>query len=156
MNLGSAMLLYINDLPVGCLTNNTLSESISFIRTGKTTEKGAITSLPRLYGYSIPFEAVMVISNALIDYKQIQTFGRNRTKIDWSIINSETNQGDAGQAFIENLELTASTEDFIKFTGTLTGYGGIVDDELIYHVWYGAPDSPVDEQAKYVFIDAYN
>jgi len=156
MNLGSVMLLYINDLPIGCLTSNSLSESIAFIRTGKTTEKGAITSLPSLYGYSIPFEAVMVVDNTLMDYKTIQGIARNRTRVDWSIINSETNQGDAGQAFIENLELTANTEDFIKFTGTLTGYGAIVDDALIYHVWFGAPDRPVDELAKYVFVDAYN
>lgn len=150
MNLGSVMLLYINDLPVGCLTSNSLSEQVAFMRTGNTTEKGAITSLPTLYGYSIPFEAVMSIDNTLCDYQTIKNYFRNRTKIDWSIINSETNEGDAGQAFIENLELTASTEDFIKFTGTLTGYGGIVSDQTIYYVWYGAPDRPVDEQTNYV------
>lgn len=144
------MILYINDLPVGCLTSNSLSEQIAFMRTGNTTENGAITSLPTLYGYSIPFEAVMSIDNTLMDYQTIKNYVRNRTKIDWSIINSDTNEGDAGQAFIENLELTTSTEDFIKFTGTLTGYGAIVNDATIYYVWYGAPDRPVDEQANYV------
>lgn len=157
MNLGSSLLLYINDIPVGCLTNNSLSETISFIQTCKTTQKGAKTSLPTVYGYSIPFEAVMVIDSALMTYDDIKQLARNRERIDWSIINVELNDGDAGQAFVENLELTASSQDFIKFTGTLTGYGSIVDDAIIYYVWYGAPDRPVDEGDNYVFVrDASN
>lgn len=153
MNLGSAMLLYINDVPVGCLTSNTLSESISFIRTCKTTAKGATTNIPDLYGYSIAFECVMVIDNGLMTYEDIKTLARNRERFDWAMINSAINQGDAGQAFVENLEISASSEDFVKFTGTLTGYGAIVNDALIYYVWYQAPNTPVDEGDNYVFTN---
>lgn len=153
MNLGSAMILYINDLPVGCLTSNSLSETIDFLRTCKTTAKGAITQLPRLYGYSIPFEAVMVLDGALMSWEDIRELARNRIKVSWDIINAEVNAGDAGVAFIENLQLTGSTEDFIKFTGTLTGYGAIVDADTTYPVWYGAPGRPVDEVGRYVFLD---
>lgn len=124
-HLGSTSILYINSLPVGCLTSQTLSETIQFMRTGKTTQNGAIKSLPTLYGYSIPFECVMIKNLAKMDYWEIQALARERRRIEWDIVNSETGDNDYGDAFIENLQLTASVSDFIKFTGTLTGYGAI-------------------------------
>lgn len=144
--------LYINDIAVGCLTSQSLSETIDFIQTCKRTEKGAISQLPQLYGYSIPFEAVMAIGSSNLSYEDLKTIMRNRTRVDWSIINLDINEGDAGQAFIENLQLSANTQDFIKFTGTLTGYGEIVDDALIYYVWMANTVNPVDNLGKYVLV----
>jgi hypothetical protein len=146
-------ILYINDIPVGCLTADTLSETIAFIQTCKTTEKGAIKSLGTLHAYSIPFEAVYVKDLALFTYNDLQDKGRNREIMEWSIIDDETTEGDSGQAFLENLSLSASTEDFLKFTGTLTGYGEIVEYNAIQNVWYQAVDTYVDNGGNYVFVN---
>ena len=146
-------ILYINDIPVGCLTSVSQSETIGFIQTCKTSAKGAITSLPTIHAYSIPFEAVMVLDGAVFTWEELQAKGHNRERLDWSIIDQDTNEGDAGQAFIENLTINGSSEDFIKFTGTLTGYGAIVNDALVYYVWAQAPGVYVDEQTKYVFVN---
>jgi len=146
------MILLINGLPVGCLTSNSLSETIAFINTCKTTAKGAITQLPTLYGYSIPFEAVMATGGGVMTYEDIRELGRNRSKFVWSMVDVDTDVGDAGVAFLENLELTGSSDDFIKFTGTLTGYGAIQDSPLTYNVWYQDVDTPVDEGGNYVLV----
>ena len=153
MILGSDAILYINDIPVGCLTGNSLSESISFINTCKTTAKGAKTALGQLYGYSISFEAIMTL-DSLMSWEDIVDLGRRRIMIEWAIISSVSSFGEAGNCFLENIELTGSIEDYINFTGTLTGYGEIVNTDIIYRVWYGAPARPVDEATKYVLVDA--
>lgn len=145
-------MLYISDIPVGCLVSNSLSESISFIRTSETTERGAIKQLPTLHAYSIPFECVYTVDGAIVTYEDLQSWGRDRLRLEWSIIDTDLNQGDAGQAFIENLELIASSTDFIKFTGTLTGYGAIVASDLIYYVWAQSPTTFVDNVNKYVLV----
>lgn len=145
-------ILYINDIPVGCLTSDTLSETIAFLQTCKTTEKGAIKSLGTLHAYSIPFEAVYVKDLALFTYNDLQDKGRNREIMSWSIIDDETTEGDAGQAFIENLAISGSSEDFLKFTGTLTGYGAIVDSDLIYNVWAQDVGDYVDNGGNYVLV----
>ena len=51
------------------------------------------------------------------------------------MVNLDTNEGDAGEGFLENLEITGTSEDFIKFAGTITGYGAIVDSNVVYYVW---------------------
>jgi hypothetical protein len=146
------MVLSINRKPVGCLTNNSLAESWQFIQTCKTTAKGAITQLPTLHSYAIPFEAVYVKDIALMTYSEIQEIARNREMIEWDLSDPEENIGEAGWAFIENLDLAGSVEDFIKFTGTLTGYGFIRDSPLTFNVWYQNVDTPVDEGGNYVLV----
>ncbi len=146
-------MLYISDIPIGCLVSNSLSEAISFIKTSETTQKGAQRQVPTLHSYSIPFECVYAVDGAIVTYNDLQSWGRDRLRLEWSIIDTELNQGDVGQCFIENLELTASSQDFIKFTGTLTGYGEIVPSDKIYYVWAQSPGVYVDNGGNYVFVN---
>ena len=44
-----------------------------------------------------------------------------RIKIDW-LITGDGIEGEAGQGFIENLEIVGEVQDFIKFSGNITGY----------------------------------
>lgn len=113
------MMLYINDMPVGCLTSVSRSEQISFIGTCKMTMDGANKSLGRLYSYSIPFDGVMSTSNEIISWTGLKSL--ERLKINWEIT-GDSIVGESGQGFIENLEITGEVQDFIKFTGTITGY----------------------------------
>ena len=113
------MMLYINDMPVGCLSSFSRSEQISFIGTCKTSQSGAQTQLGRLYTYSIPFEGVMTTDNSIMSWSGLKSL--ERVKIDW-VITGDGIEGEAGQGFIENLEIVGEVQDFIKFSGNITGY----------------------------------
>jgi hypothetical protein len=148
------LILYINDLPVGCLLSNNLAESISFIKTCKSTEEMAQRQLGQLHSYSVSFEAVYAVDSAVISWNDLKTLGRSRVRVDWSMINTDTDEGDAGKGFLENLEITGTSEDFIKFAGTITGYGAIVDAETIYNVWAQDNGVYVDNgNNEYVFVN---
>jgi hypothetical protein len=110
-------MLYINDMPVGCLSSFSRSEQISFIGTCKTTTQGSQTQLGRLYSYSIPFEGVMTTDNTIISWSVLKSL--ERIKVNWEIVGPDI---EAGQGFIENLEIVGEVQDFVKFSGTITGY----------------------------------
>ena len=120
------LMLYINDMPVGCLLSNGLSESISFIKTCKSTQNMGQKQLGQLHSYSISFEAVYSTDQAIIGWDELKDLGRSRKIIAWSMVNLDTNEGDAGQGFLENIEINGSTEDFVKFTGVITGYLSLI------------------------------
>lgn len=148
------LMLYINDLPVGCLLSNGLAESISFIKTCKSTEEMGQKQLGRLHGYSVNFEAVYTVNNSVISWNDLKQLGRSRMMMDWSMINLDTNEGDAGEGFLENLEITGVSEDFVKFVGTITGYGAIVDAETVYNVWAQDAGVYVDSgDDDYIFVN---
>ena len=111
------MMLYINDIPVGCLSSVSRSEQISFIPTCKTSENGAQTQLGRLWQYSIPMEGVMTTDNSIMSWTGLKAL--ERIKINWEIVGDEI---EAGEGFIENLELIGQVSDFITFSATITGY----------------------------------
>ena len=148
------LMLYINDLPVGCLLSNGLSESISFIKTCKSTQNMGQKQLGQLHSYSINFEAVYAVSESIIGWNELKDLGRSRQMVDWSMVNLDTNEGDAGEGFLESLEISGSSEDFVKFTGVITGYGEIVDAEIIYYVWLQNVGANVDNGTDdYVFVN---
>ena len=97
------LMLYINDLPVGCLLSNSLSESISFIKTCTSTQEMGQKQLGQLHSYSVNFEAVYAVDQAIIGWNDLKDLGRSRQIMDWSMINLDTNEGDAGEGFLESL-----------------------------------------------------
>lgn len=148
------LMLYINDIPVGCLLTNALAENIDFIKTCKSTEEMGQKQLGRLHSYSVSFEAVYTVDNAVISWNDLKALGRSRLLMDWSMINTDTNEGDAGEGFLESLEITGVTDDFIKFAGTITGYGAIVDAETVYNVWAQNVGVYVDSgDDDYIFVN---
>jgi hypothetical protein len=148
------LMLYINDLPVGCLLSNSLSESISFIKTCKSTQEMGQKQLGQLHSYSVNFEAVYAVDQAIIGWNDLKALGRSRTMMDWSMINLDTNEGDAGEGFLESLEITGTSDDFVKFTGVITGYGAIVDAYVVYYVWAQDDGIYVDDGGdEYVFVN---
>lgn len=148
------LILYINDAPVGCLLSNGLSEQISFIKTCKSTQEMGQKQLGQLHSYSVSFEAVYAVDAAVITWNDLKTLGRSRQIMSWSMINTDTNEGDAGEGFLENLEITGVSEDFVKFAGTITGYGAIIDAETEYFVWAQNENVFVDNGGdEYVFVN---
>lgn len=111
------MMLYINDIPVGCLTSVSRTEQISFIETCKTSMQGSQTQLGRLYNYSIPFEGVMTTNNNIMSWSGLKSL--ERIKVNWEIVGEDI---EMGEGFIENLEIIGEVQDFVTFSGTITGY----------------------------------
>ena len=110
--------------------------------------------LGQLHSYSVNFEAVYAVDQAIIGWNDLKDLGRSRTIMDWSMVNLDTNEGDAGEGFLENLEITGTSEDFIKFAGTITGYGSIVDSNVVYYVWAQDDGVYVDDGGnEYVFVN---
>ena len=148
------LMLYINTLPVACLLSNSLSESISFIPTCKSTQNMGIKQLGRLHSYNVSFEAVYAIDNGIIGWDELSALGRSRTLMNWSMTNLDTNESDSGEGFLENLEITGTSKDFIKFAGTITGYGSIVQPDIEYYVWSQDEGVYVDNgNDDYVFVN---
>ena len=148
------LMLYINDQPVGCLLSNNISETISFLKTCKSTEEMGQKQLGLLHSYSVSFEAVYTVDNSVISWNELKDLGRSRKLIDWSMVNLDTDEGDAGEGFLENLEITGASEDFVKFAGTITGYGAIIDAGVEYFVWAQSPGNYVDNGGdEYVFVN---
>lgn len=148
------LILYINDVPVGCLLSNGLSEQISFIKTCKSTQEMGQKQLGQLHSYSVNFEAIYAVDMAVMTWNELKEIGRKRNILTWSMINSETNEGDAGEGFLENLEITGTTDDFVKFAGTITGYGAIIDAETMFYVWAQDNNVFVDNGGdEYVFVN---
>lgn len=113
------IMLYINNMPVGCLSSVSRSEAISFIGTCKTSGDGSQTQLGRLYSYSIAFDGVMTTNNEIISWTGLKSL--ERIKINWEMVSDEMDS-EAGEGFIENLDLVGQVTDFITFSGTITGY----------------------------------
>lgn len=107
-----------------------------------------------LHSYSVSFEAVYTVDNSVISWNELKDLGRSRKLIDWSMVNLDTDEGDAGEGFLENLEITGASEDFVKFAGTITGYGAIIDAGVEYFVWAQSPGNYVDNGGdEYVFVN---
>lgn len=110
--------------------------------------------LGQLHSYNVSFEAVYTTDNDLFTWNDLKELARKRKILSWSMVNNETNEGDAGEGFIENLEITGTTDDFIKFAGTITGYGAIIDAESIFYVWAQDANVFVDNGGdEYVFVN---
>lgn len=110
--------------------------------------------LGQLHSYSVNFEAIYSTDMAVMTWNELKEIGRKRNILTWSMINSETNEGDAGEGFLENLEITGTTDDFVKFAGTITGYGAIIDAETMFYVWAQDNNVFVDNGGdEYVFVN---
>ena len=55
--------------------------------------------LGQLHSYSVNFEAVYAVDQAIIGWNDLKDLGRSRQIMDWSMVNLDTNEGDAGEGF---------------------------------------------------------
>lgn len=146
---GNECILKWNGEPIACLTSNSISEILSFLGTSKKTINGAQTIKPVANSYTLNFEAVMV--NDVMSWAELSLLARAMRLGIWEFDLGDM-AGDAGYGFLSNLEMTASSGEFITFTGTIIGYGEITTAPLTLNVWYQDVDTPVDEGGKYVLV----
>jgi hypothetical protein len=80
-------MLYINDTPVGCLLSNNLSESVSFLKTCKSTQEMRQKQLGQLHSYSVNFEAVYAVDQAIIGWNDLKSI--RKVKNDDGLVNAK-------------------------------------------------------------------
>ena len=158
INNGTYKVLYIEldsvFKPVGCLTDNSFSESVEVIdSTTRQNTGGWGTSTPTRQSYSISFSGIETfddLGETVVSYYNLQTIKRNRTKINWKIYSSLGGNTESGSGYITSLSSSASIDEAVSFDGEIIGFGIPTIEE-------GVPEDPLElvdmipiyEAAKY-------
>jgi hypothetical protein len=112
--------------PIGCLSSNSLSESLSTI--GSITD-GWASSRPTNQGYEIPFDGIVSVDDnggAIVSYQDLQQIKRSKTLIDWRITTTIGNS-QIGKGYITNLKDGSGVNEFMSFSGEIVGWGAITN-----------------------------
>lgn len=130
---GSDRVLYIkqngNWLPIACLTSNSLSESAEMLPTTTRDNDGWATSRPTNQNYNIPFDGLQI--NTMVaggtftvaSYDKLKILKRTKILLDWKIQGATFPTVDYGKAYINELSEASAVDEFLTFSGNLTGYG---------------------------------
>ena len=130
---GEDRILYIkiDDLfvPIGCLTENSFSESVDTIDTTTRENMGWTSSRPVMQSYSISFSGIQILTttddgdDTKASYDRLKSLKRDRILLDWQIKGTNFPILDYGKCFITDLSEATPVNELITFSGTLTGYG---------------------------------
>jgi hypothetical protein len=130
---GEDRILYLsidgNFLPVGCLNDNSFSESSEMLDTTTRESNGWVTAQAVKQSYSITFTGVQINSTPFggdlskISYDTLKQIKRNREKTKWKIEGSRAPSIDFGFCNITEISESTPVGELITFTGTLTGFG---------------------------------
>jgi hypothetical protein len=130
---GEDRVLYIklnnNWLPIACLTSNSLSESSEMLVTTTRDNSGWSTSRPTNQNYTIPFDGLQVNTTAnggnftVASYDKLKQLKRNRTLLNWKIEGTIFPIVDYGKCYITEISEASAVEEFLSFSGVMTGYG---------------------------------
>tara|TARA_R110000803_G_scaffold63443_1_gene124105 strand:- start:1941 stop:2453 length:513 start_codon:yes stop_codon:yes gene_type:complete len=113
-------------IPVGCLTDNSFSESAVMLpTTTRDNTDGWGSSLPTSQSYSISFSGLVTtdfIDSSKVGYYRLRELKRSRTLVEWKV-DDGLDGFDYGSAYITSLSDSSGIDDFISFSGDLQGYG---------------------------------
>lgn len=115
-------------VPIGCLTDNSFSESAETIDTTTRENEGWTTSRPVYQSYSISFSGLQILTTLTGDttkasYDRLKHLKRDRVLLDWKISGTGLPLVDTGKCYITDLSEAATVGEFMTFSGTLTGFG---------------------------------
>lgn len=130
---GEDRILYIKVngtyLPIGCLTENSFEESSEFLDTTTKDNAGWNTSRPIQQQYSVSFSGVQVNSTVaggtftVASYDKLKEFKRGRILLDWKIEGALYPVVDYGKGYIGTISESNVIDEFMTFTGSITGFG---------------------------------
>lgn len=130
---GEDRILYIKlsgtYIPIGCLSDNSFSESSETIDTTTRDNAGWMTSRPTMQSYSISFNGIQVNSTIaggnfnVASYDRLKELKRGRILLDWKIQGSTFPIVDYGKAYLIDISEVATVNELITFSGTLNGFG---------------------------------
>lgn len=125
-----------NWLPIGCLTDNSMDESSEFLDTTTRDNQGWTTSRPILQSYNIGFNGLQLNTTvaggnfAIASYDKLKQLKRDKILLDWKIQGTIYPIVDYGKGYIANLSEVNAIDEFISFSGSITGFGKPLTAEL--------------------------
>jgi predicted secreted protein len=131
---GKDKILYLDTgrgfFPIGCLTTNGMDESVEMLdTTTRDNTNGWSTGRPTRQNYNVSFDGLItqeVSSTTLVTYVELRQAKRDRQLISWKI-DDGAGQVDQGQGYIVNLSDSAAIDEYVSFSGSITGYGKPTD-----------------------------
>lgn len=130
---GEDRILYVkllgNWLPIACLIGNSLSESSEPIDTTTRDNKGWSTFDVIKQSYSISFNGLQVNTTAdfgnflVASYDRLKLLKRNKTLFDWKIQGTIFPIVDYGKGRITEISEASNVDEFLSFSGVITGFG---------------------------------
>ena len=130
---GSDRILFLklngNWLPVGCLTDNSMDESSEMIDTTTRDNAGWTTSRPVLQSYSIGFNGLQMNTTVsggnfgVASYDKLKELKRDKILLNWKLEATDYPIVDYGQGYIVSLGETNVIDEFMSFSGSITGFG---------------------------------
>lgn len=131
--LGEDRILFIKVnatwLPVGCLTSNGFNESSEMMDTTTRDNQGWTTSRPLVQSYDIPFDGLELNTTMnggnfnVASYDKLKLLKRDKILLDWKIQGTLYPIVDYGKGYISSLSDTNAVQEFVSFTGSITGFG---------------------------------
>lgn len=117
-----------NWVPAACLTASPISENSETIKTTTRDNAGWNTDYPTNQSYTISLSGVMVkddpdSGNNIISYRELRSYKRNRTLIEWMRKTLSGWYVDSGKAHITEISDSDAAGEWITFNATLLGYG---------------------------------
>ena len=125
-----------NWLPIGCLTDNSMQESVEMIDTTTRDNAGWSTSTPLVQSYSISFSGLQLNSTVvggnfnIASYDKLKQLKRDRILLDWKIQGVVYPVVDYGKFYINELSEANIVGEFMSFSGTATGFGKPLTTQL--------------------------
>ena len=114
-------------LPIGCLTENSFSESSESFETTIKSESSWAAAKILNQNYSISFSGIQILSrvgnNNMLSYDRLKEIKRNRQLLDWKIQGPTFQIVDYGKCYITEISEATPVDELITFSGTLTGFG---------------------------------
>lgn len=130
---GEDRILYIKFqgawLPVACLTGNTFSETSSQIPTTTRDNDGWSTFDIIEQSYSISFNGLQINSTVefgtftVASYDKLKLSKRNKTLLEWKIQGKSFPIVDFGKCRVTELSEASNVDEFLSFSGVITGFG---------------------------------
>lgn len=112
-------------VPIGCLDNNSFSESTELLPTTTQQTGGWATSRSGIQSYIINFSGLQkftILDNTVISFDRLQLIKRNRILIEWK----EERGNDLisrGKGIITELSAENPVNQDATFSGTIQGFG---------------------------------
>lgn len=130
---GEERILYIKLLgeyvPIGCISDNSFTESVETLDTTTRDNNGWATAKPTMQNYSITFNGIQVNSTIaggsfnVASYDRLKELKRGRQLLDWKLQGANFPIVDYGKAYLTDISENAVVNELITFSGTLLGFG---------------------------------
>ena len=114
-------------LPIGCVTENSFSETAESFETTTKGEASWQTNKILSQSYSISFTGIQILTKFfntnLLSYDTLKELKRKRQLLEWKIQGESFPIVDSGFCYITDISESAVVNELLTFSGTLTGVG---------------------------------